>query len=373
MTYYFLPVPTLPPEIVSIMSSLEQPIQLIDPARRRHQIISGVIYFVVAAFAIFVVLPRFLVRDETQLWPLLRTARYEWLALAVLCECVRYFSFGLVTRQLAGLLGLRLTRSESAQMMVGSHAVNRLIPSGGVIGFAVRFQFFAKHQFSFGRTLGLLVTQNVVSGAVLLCTFIIGMSLMGARGLLTSWMLLVAVAWLCVVSGVALTQVWLGLHPRRLERVVSWWLQRVERGLSGVLKRALYQPMALQKFLGDFSQSVHTTIGQPRGLLVAGGYQALAVAANIASLMMVFNALQVPYHVGMVVGGYIVAYYVQLAIPNPGEAGSFEATLSSTLIFLGVEPVQALAVTLLFRFMSYWLPIPAGLLSYFNLKRQGKV
>jgi uncharacterized protein (TIRG00374 family) len=355
------------------VSAIEQPVTVLDPTRRRRQIVSGVIYFAVAAFAIFVVLPQFLGKDKEQMWPLAQAARIEWLALAILCEAVRYFCFGLVARQISLMLRQPLTRRESAQMMLSSHSVNRLLPSGGLVGFAVRFLFFAKYHFPFGRTLGLLITQNVVSGAVLLCTYMLGISFLLARELLTGWQIVLATSWLGVVSSVAVGQVYLGLRPQRLERVAAWWLRHMDRGVSGILKRTLYNPSALQKFLHDFSQSVHTTMRQPRGLLVAWCWQALAVTANITTLVCVFQALQVPIEIGVVIGAYIIAYYAQLALPNPGEAGSFEAMLSTTLVFLGVDGVAALTATLLFRFTSYWLPIPFGVLAYLNLKRQGKV
>jgi uncharacterized protein (TIRG00374 family) len=355
------------------VSAIEPPITVLDPTRRRRQIVSGVVYFVLAVFAIFVVLPQFLGNDQAQMWPLVQAARPEWLALMLLCEVMRYFGFGLVARHISRLLGQPLTRGDSAQMMLGSHSMNRLIPSGGIVGFAVRFQFFGKRHFPFGRTLGLLITQNVVSGAVLLVTFLIGMSVLWWRGALTGWFALLAFGWLGVVVSIALGQVFLGLHPQLAERVAAWHLQRFDRGLSGILKRTLYQPAALQKFLHDLSQSIYTTMRQPRGLCVAWCYQALAVAANITTLVCAFQALQVNVDVGLVIAAYIVAYYAQLAVPNPGEAGSFEATLSATLIFLGMDKVHALTATLLFRFMSYWLPIPFGVLAYLNLKRQGKV
>ena len=75
----------------------------------------------------------------------------------------------------------------------------------------------------------------------------------------------------------------------------------------------------------------------------------------------------------LIVSAFIIAYYAQLIAPTPGEAGAMEFALLGVLVGLGVPALQAAAMTLLFRFISFWLPIPVGVLCYFNLKRQGKI
>ena len=143
--------------------------------------------------------------------------------------------------------------------------------------------------------------------------------------------------------------------------------------LHSALNSRLAQRDASQKFTNDLSEGVRHALGERRTLLGAFALQAMGLCADIAALVVAFQALQVPVPVPVIVAAYIIAYYAQLIAPTPGEAGAMEFALFGVLVGLGVSPLNATTTTLLYRFVSFWLPIPFGVLAYLNLKRAGKV
>jgi uncharacterized protein (TIRG00374 family) len=48
---------------------------------------------------------------------------------------------------------------------------------------------------------------------------------------------------------------------------------------------------------------------------------------------------------------------------TPGGLGFVEAGLTATLTLAGVSASDAVLATLAYRLVSYWLPLPAGLLA----------
>ncbi len=54
---------------------------------------------------------------------------------------------------------------------------------------------------------------------------------------------------------------------------------------------------------------------------------------------------------------------------TPGGLGFVEAGLTGTLVLAGVSGPEAVGVALLYRLMSFWLPIPAGLVAGFIHQR----
>lgn len=57
--------------------------------------------------------------------------------------------------------------------------------------------------------------------------------------------------------------------------------------------------------------------------------------------------------------------------PTPGGLGGAEAALTAGLVAVGLEPGHALAVALLYRFISYWLPIIPGFIFFqFCIRRK---
>jgi uncharacterized protein (TIRG00374 family) len=61
---------------------------------------------------------------------------------------------------------------------------------------------------------------------------------------------------------------------------------------------------------------------------------------------------------------YAAAELLALIPLTPGGLGFVEAGLVGTLTLAGVPGSAALAATLLYRLVSYWLPIPAGGVAY---------
>ncbi|MBI5876605.1 MAG: flippase-like domain-containing protein [Chloroflexi bacterium] len=416
------------------------------PASHRGQLISGTLYLVLAILAIGVVLPQFLGSDRDRLAPLLQTARPELLALALALETLRYIGFGLVVRQIAKLLGRTIPPADTAQMMLASYALSRIFSLGGAMAFIVRMQFFLRHGLSAGRTLALFITHNVLSGAALFVTYLVGVSVLWSRSELEGARLWLALGWTVVVIGAAAVQIALGLYPGLPERIfqrvlgvvqarapflvrhaialggltslalcaggvvayfqsASGWTQvaalvwaavflvvtgmhgliarneRIHRILRVALARRLpmvlrsgwFHPDASRQFAGELAAGTRASFGQPGGLARAFVFQAGGLAADVVTLIVVAQALQIPMSAPLIVAAYIIAYYAQLIAPTPGEAGAMEFALLGVLAGLGLPALQAAALTLLFRFISFWLPIPVGVICYFNLKRQGKI
>jgi uncharacterized protein (TIRG00374 family) len=68
---------------------------------------------------------------------------------------------------------------------------------------------------------------------------------------------------------------------------------------------------------------------------------------------------------------YLAGNAVGSAAPTPGGLGAVEAVLSAGLTAIGVPAHQAIPAVLVFRIATFWLPIPAGWISYLALTRSG--
>ncbi len=96
-----------------------------------------------------------------------------------------------------------------------------------------------------------------------------------------------------------------------------------------------------------------------------------ALAAAAANRMLDYGALVAAlYAVGararpsMVLLAYVLSLALALVPITPGGLGFVEAGLTSILVLAGVSADQALLATLLFRLVSFWLPIPVGALAW---------
>ncbi len=87
-------------------------------------------------------------------------------------------------------------------------------------------------------------------------------------------------------------------------------------------------------------------------------------------LYSVFHALGFPIGLDVLVAGYVIASNVVSLLLMPEGIGVMGISLSATHTSLGVPASIVVVATLLFRFIAFWLPIGAGLLAMWDLRRR---
>ncbi len=141
-------------------------------------------------------------------------------------------------------------------------------------------------------------------------------------------------------------------------------------GLSLPAGRRLVQSR-LRPLVGQVVPRLVAVFQQPSKLLTGLGGAVLLNVAYIAALdasVLAFGghlslpAVAVVYLAGSVVGS---------AVPTPGGLGGVEAALSAGLTAAGLEYSVALSAVLLFRLVTFWIPIPIGWGAINYLQRKG--
>jgi uncharacterized membrane protein YbhN (UPF0104 family) len=148
-------------------------------------------------------------------------------------------------------------------------------------------------------------------------------------------------------------------------------LEAVGRALEWLLNatiRRRRQVTGLPEALISGRDYIANTLGVHwRGaVLAAVGSAAFDYFALLCALRSV-GALPRP---SLVLLAYAAAQLLALVPVTPGGVGFVEAGLVGTLTLAGVGPQDALAATLLYRLVSYWLPLPAGACAYLIFRRR---
>ena len=120
-------------------------------------------------------------------------------------------------------------------------------------------------------------------------------------------------------------------------------------------------------------RSLRHLLRRPRCLL------ALFAAATVADLTLALafatSVMAVPGvptgSVFSLVALYLLGATAGAAVPMPAGVGSMEAALIATLATVHIPAAQAATGVFLFRIMTFWAPVPAGVLSTRWLRRRG--
>ena len=267
----------------------------------------------------------------------------------------------------AVLPGLRYR--EAAVVNQASTAVSNTLPAGGAIGVEVTYAMYTSWGFSPGEIALSALVSGVWNNFVKLGMPILAVTLLALTGGASAAKVTTAVIGVAALVGSVLVFA-LILKSERLA-------QRVGRAIGGVASRA--RVMIGKDPLGDWGDAAigfrRRTIGllQTRWLWLT--------ASSIMSHGSLFVVLLVTLRhagVGESALGWIEALVafaiVRLvsALPvTPGGIGIVEAGLSFALILAATGDVDAqiVAAVLVFRAVTYFLPIPLGATAYVVWRR----
>lgn len=173
-------------------------------------------------------------------------------------------------------------------------------------------------------------------------------------GLLTgsgvsSFHLTVGPALLIVIGAVLFVIALLLAYPRSRQPLLGFVLPRL-RALRPRLLQAVSQPLRLAAGIGgNMLLTVSYIVALYASLLAVGAHPSVLGVAAI----------------------YLAGNTVGAAAPTPGGLGAVEVVLSAGLTAVGIPAHEAVSAVVLYRLATFWLPIPAGWISYRFLLRSG--
>jgi glycosyltransferase 2 family protein len=111
----------------------------------------------------------------------------------------------------------------------------------------------------------------------------------------------------------------------------------------------------------------------PTKLLYLFGGAALAKLAIIVAFVLSARSFGVDDSFARMALLYMTANTVASAAPTPGGVGAIEAALVAVLTGIGVEPAEALSIVVVFRLLTYWLPVLPSWLALRRVQAAGVV
>jgi uncharacterized protein (TIRG00374 family) len=114
-------------------------------------------------------------------------------------------------------------------------------------------------------------------------------------------------------------------------------------------------------------------VQQPKKLLSGIGGMLLMTLAFVMCLDASLRAFGEEMNYSTIAVVYLTANALGSAAPTPGGLGAVEAALYTALTAFQVPPSAALPAVLLFRLMTFWLPVLPGWLALTQLTRKEQI
>lgn len=266
-----------------------------------------------------------------------------WLLLALILQAATYWAQGEIWRSVGRVAGWPLSLPLAYQMSLAKLFIDQTFPSAGLSGTVVLARSLeARGMPRAAVTAGVVV--NIASyHAVYVATLCAALLIMAAHhqaNPLVEW-----VSAALALFGAALTVAVLTLSGRS----------------AAAVRKRLGRLRPLQTVLTFLSEADPRLAHDPRLLFAAGGYQLGIVLLDAATIWVLILALGDFASPSGVFASFMISTLFRTIGLLPGGLGTFEATSVWTLKLVGVPLPVALSATLLFRGLSFWLPMMPGL------------
>jgi len=286
-----------------------------------------------------------------------------WLAVAVAFELVAFATYVALFRGVVGGDVLPLSWREAYEINMAGLAATRLFSAGGAGGIALTYWALRKagmeRRQSAARMVAFLALQYIwypialiVFGVLLRTGVLSGSSDVGVTIVPAS------IAGIILVLGILIA-----LIPQDFERRIAKFAQGHRK--AGLARRLASGPATLATGTRTaFDLVMHPSRG---GLAVAGAIGFWA--ANIAILWASFRAFGVHVPLGVVVQGFFIGMLANLFPFAPAGVGAVDAGMIGAFFLFDLPHTEVLAAVLVYRVIAFWLPIPPGIVAFFQLRR----
>lgn len=91
--------------------------------------------------------------------------------------------------------------------------------------------------------------------------------------------------------------------------------------------------------------------------------------SNIGILWASFQAFDVSVPFGVIVMGFFVGMVANLFPFAPGGVGAVDAGMIGAFVVFGLPETDVFVAVLTYRVIAFWVPIPPGIVAFFQLRR----
>ena len=280
--------------------------------------------------------------EEESFLRLAERAEPWWLVLAVLLQVGTYIAQGAIWQSVANACGYVLPRRAAFELSLAKLFADQALPSGGVSSSVLIARALEQRRLPRPAVTASVLVNIASSQLAYVIALIAAMAMLVLRGDRSTPVVITAAVFLAFSVG--LSGAVLGLAGRELRRIPAS-LERL-RGVRPVLE-----------FLAGADRRI---VRSPRVLANTIAWQGAIILLDAATMWILIAALgQRASAAGVFVSFMIASLFRTMGIV-PGGLGTFEASSVITLRGAGVDLAVALSATLLFRGLSFWLPMLPG-------------
>jgi len=285
-----------------------------------------------------------------------------WLFLAISAQVLTYLIYALMLKLLIkdkpGIIDFFLLFKLSVAIMF----VNQILPTGGISGDGYIFNQFIKRKVSRYNAFTTMVLESISYYAAILILLLIFytwyLNLATHDTILITYTVILGFVFYILLFVLVLIlsnghNISFAMHKlkkfsfikRLIEKASLLSLQNENEGtfkMLGRKKKEIFQAVVLQLFI---------------------------IMSDVITVFALIKGFHVIIPFPIIAFGLLLSLIIGALPISPGSLIVYESAMTYFFTKLGAPVHAALIITLLYRFLTFWLPIPIGLLVYRNLQK----
>ncbi|RKH47495.1 TIGR00374 family protein [Corallococcus sicarius] len=293
--------------------------------------------------------------EEREFARLLKESAPAWQLVAALLQAATYLSQSAVWRAVLRRTRFRVPLGALYSLSFAKLFIDQALPSAGISGAALIVHGLERRGVGRGPVMACVVVETMTNYTALILALLVALGMADwlgeARGLVWA-----ATAVLIALSGALIL-----------------FLVRLTRGASAGRSppHGFARIPSARTLLHALSEAPPELAHSPRVLTEATGFNFIIHLLDAATLWALLRALGVDAAPTGVFTAFMLSALARTLGVIPGGLGTFEAASTGTLTLMGVPLAAALSATVLFRGLSFYLPLLPGLwLSRGELREQ---
>jgi uncharacterized protein (TIRG00374 family) len=286
-----------------------------------------------------------------------------WIGVAIGFSVLAFATYIALFKAVVGGDALRLTWVETYEINMAGVAATLIFSAGGAGGIALTYWALRKagmRRRDVARRMVAFITLHYAfyPAALILFGILLRTGVLNGKASVELTIVPAAVAGVLLIVGVLIA-----LIPSDLERRLAPYAHG-ERARS-FLKSAAKVPATF----GEGFRFAMGLFAHPRrgGLAVLGA--AGFWAASIGVLWASFHAFGVHVPLAVVVQGFFLGMVANLFPLAPAGVGAVDAGMIGAFVLFGIPEETVFPAVLIFRLVAFWMPIPPGILAFFQLRK----
>ncbi|HET6996947.1 MAG TPA: lysylphosphatidylglycerol synthase transmembrane domain-containing protein [Solirubrobacterales bacterium] len=286
-----------------------------------------------------------------------------WIAIAIGFNVLAYLTYIALFKAVVGGDALRLRWAETYEINMAGVAATLLFSAGGAGGIALTYWALRKagmRRRDVARRMVAFITLHYAFYPIALIVFgiLLRTGVLEGKDSVELTIIPAGIAGLLIVLGILIA-----LIPPDLEQRLAPFAhgERAKAFVETVAKVSATVGEGFRFAIGLFA---HPSRG---GLAVLGA--AGFWAASIGVLWASFHAFGVHVPLAVVVQGFFLGMVANLFPLAPAGVGAVDAGMIGAFVLFGIPETTVFPAVLVFRLVAFWMPIPPGIIAFFQLRK----